>query len=75
VLPNKKTPVDEQVAMAAGWIRDNLIQNWYWLSEECFNTMTMDTFIKEMRGKWLKTSWEAQIQEKILGSRQDAEPF
>jgi hypothetical protein len=29
----KKTPGDEQVMTALGWIGDNLIQNWYWLSE------------------------------------------
>jgi hypothetical protein len=37
--------------------------------------MTFNEFMKEMRAKWLKSGWEVQIRRRILGAKQDTEPF
>jgi hypothetical protein len=72
---HKKTPPEEQVAAASGWIEDNLIQNWYWLLEEKFNEMKFDNFIKEIHGKWLRCGWEKKTRQKVLGAKQGSAPF
>jgi hypothetical protein len=74
-LRNKKIEAADQVSAIAGNMHDPLISDWYWTDEARINQLTFNAFVMEVHDKWLAKGWEKDVRRRILGTKQDGEPF
>jgi hypothetical protein len=52
---------EDYVKKMAGAFQDDLISDWYWTSADRFNAMSFETFMDEVKEKWLKSRWEGTL--------------
>jgi len=60
----------DHVARVAGGFLDPLISDWYWLSQERFDSIMFKDFMTEVRAKWLQKDWELDVRRRLLGTKQ-----